>query len=121
MRTQAQNFVQGEPFGAAVGLAGALGQLWVLFQHTAKMGLRDGDQILGDFPRGEEAQLFAPILVHSPRGQVITARRTCLSNAREAVCCDWPLQSSKCLVRVNVEIWRLLCLNVFGHDVSHVA
>ncbi len=56
-----------------------------MLQHTTEMGLRDGDQILGDFPCGEETQLLASVLVHPARGKIIATRGTGSRDTRETI------------------------------------
>ena len=64
---QAEYLVEGEPFGAVLGLGPTLWQIWILAQDAPKMGLGHGDQIAGDLPGREQAQVAPPILIQSAR------------------------------------------------------
>jgi hypothetical protein len=67
MGAQAQDLVEREPFRAALGFGQALGQVGVLAQDAAEMGLGHGDQVAGDFPGGKPAQrLGAPFIEPAP-------------------------------------------------------
>ena len=66
MRAQPQHLVEGEPLGAAVGLAPALGEGGVGAQHPAEMRRRHRDQVPGDLPGGEAPQRAA---ARPPRGR----------------------------------------------------
>ena len=71
MGAQALHFVQGEPFGACLGLGPALRQVGVLAQHAAEMLGCHRDQIAGDFPCGKQPQLALAVFLKAPADQIL--------------------------------------------------
>ena len=120
---QAQHLVQGEPLGAALGFRTALGQIRIGLQHPAEMRLGHRDQIAGDLPGREQAQRFAPGLVHAAAGQVGAAAGAGGGDLGKAFGAGRRLQLGQGGVGIDVEIgWqpRLNC-TVLAHASARCA
>ncbi len=104
MGAQAQNLVEGEPLGAALGFRQALRQIGIGLQNPAEMRGRHRDQVAGDLPGREQPQLLVPVLFEAAAGKVIAPARAGIGDAGEIPGAGGGIEIGKGGVGVDVEI-----------------